>query len=373
MIHTIASKTWPPLSAVRIGVLAAAVWLAGCSQEPESRGFAGLADAGDGNNQDTVFLQPGPGDRLNFPADWGAHPQHRIEWWYLTANLQAADGDPVGVQWTQFRQAISPRPANVAAPEAEEWPLQAAWMAHAALSKSGEHVFAEKLARGDIGHAGAVASPLNIWLDNWQLTEQPDGAWRLQVSTAQWGYDLLLRVQGEPVAHGDQGFSAKSASGEGSMYFSLVDIAISGELTRNGDTQTVTGRGWLDREWSSQFLKADQQGWDWFAVHLDSGDKLMAFQLRGEDGGFLSGTWIPQTGEPVALSSDALSLTQQSLSADTPNRWRLQVPQYQVDIEVSAPAGSYINNGLYPYWESPVSVSGSHTGEGYMELTGYGG
>ncbi|EAZ97192.1 hypothetical protein MELB17_21780, partial [Marinobacter sp. ELB17] len=33
------------------------------------------------------------------------------------------------------------------------------------------------------------------------------------------------------MAHGDQGFSAKSASGEGSMYFSLVDIAIRGELT----------------------------------------------------------------------------------------------------------------------------------------------
>ena len=25
------------------------------------------------------------------------------------------------------------------------------------------------------------------------------------------------------------------------------------------------------------------------------------------------------------------------------------------------------------YWEGPVSVSGSHTGEGYAELTGYAG
>lgn len=95
------------------------------------------------------------------------------------------------------------------------WPLEAAWMAHAAMSYSGQHRFAEKLARGD------------------------------------------------------DGFSAKSASGEGSMYFSLVDLKIEGTVTLVGETLTVAGTGWFDREWSSQFLKAGQQGWDWFALHPD--------------------------------------------------------------------------------------------------------
>jgi predicted secreted hydrolase len=353
-------------------LLAVSVLLAGCSQEQDSGGFAGLAQAVD-SGQSEAFLQPGPGDQLRFPDDWGPHPQHRIEWWYLTANLQTADGEPVGVQWTQFRQAITARTAATVPPGAEQWPLQAVWMAHAAVSGEGEHRFAEKFARGDIGQAGAVASPLDVWLDDWRLTQQPDGALRLQVNTPEWGYDLLLQVQGDPVAHGDQGFSAKSASGEGSMYFSLVDIAISGEVTRNGETRAVTGRGWFDREWSSQFLKTGQQGWDWFALHLGSGDKVMAFQLRQQGGGFLSGTWIPESGEAVALSPEALSLTPLGFSGATPNLWRLQIPQYQVDIEVAAPAGSYMNTGLYPYWESPVSVTGSHVGEGYMELTGYPG
>ena len=54
-----------------------------------------------------------------------------------------------------------------------------------------------------------------------------------------------------------------------------------------------------------------------------------------------------------------------------PVRWRIEVPEQGVDLELSAPPGNYMNQGLYPYWESPVGVSGSHTGEGYMELTGY--
>ena len=347
--------------------------LAGCSEPHQDAGFAGLAGVSE-NEAGVPFLQPGPGDRLTFPDDFGPHPQHRIEWWYLTANLKTEDGEPLGLQWTQFRQAITPRPANAEPPEANTWPLEAAWMAHAAVSFDTRHYFAEKLARGDVGHADARAEPIAVWLDNWQL-EAASGneSWRLQVSTDGWSYDLSLSINGKPVAHGDQGFSAKSADGEGSMYFSLVDLQIEGTVTLGDQTLEVSGQGWFDREWSSQFLKSGQQGWDWFALHLDSGDKLMAFRLREDDGAFQAGTWIPDKGEPVALQPDQLRLRPTKPdAAGFPRHWRLEVPDYGVNLEVSAPPGDYLNSGLYPYWESPVSVSGSHGGVGYMELTGYG-
>lgn len=346
--------------------------LAGCSEQQEPAGFAGLAGVAD-PEAEVPFLQPGPGDRLSFPADFGPHPQHRIEWWYLTANLETAEGDPLGLQWTQFRQAIKPRPADAVPPDAGGWPLEAAWMAHAAVSFNGQHYFAEKLARGDVGHAGANAEPPAVWLDDWQLSElSGNGTWCLQVSADNWSYDLSLQINGEPVAHGDQGFSAKSASGEGSMYFSLVDIQIEGTVTLGDRTLAVSGKGWFDREWSSQFLKTGQQGWDWFALHLESGDKLMAFQLREGGGAFRSGTWIPARGEPVALTPGQLRMTPISGPDSYPRQWQLEVPDYGVSLKVSAPAGDYRNTGLYPYWESPVAVSGSHSGLGYMELTGYG-
>lgn len=346
--------------------------LAGCSEPQQQAGFAGLAGVAE-HESGVPFLQPGPGDRLTFPDDFGPHPQHRIEWWYLTANLETADGEPLGLQWTQFRQAITPRPADAEPPEANTWPLEAAWMAHAAVSFDSQHYFGERLARGDVGHAGARAEPLAVWLDDWQL-EAGSGneSWRLQVAADGWSYDLSLRVNGEPVAHGDKGFSAKSADGEGSMYFSLVNLQIEGTVTLGGETLEVSGQGWFDREWSSQFLKVGQQGWDWFALHLDSGDKLMAFQLREEDGAFRSGTWIPVEGDPVALGTDQLRMTPLTESDGYPREWRLAVPEFGLNLEVAAPAGDYRNTGLYPYWESPVSVSGSQGGVGYMELTGYG-
>ncbi|MEC7377369.1 MAG: lipocalin-like domain-containing protein [Pseudomonadota bacterium] len=353
--------------------LGALVWaLAGCSESQESEGFAGLAGVAE-SEYEVPFLQPGPGDRLSFPRDFGPHPQHRIEWWYLTANLRTAEGKPLGLQWTQFRQALRPRPADAAPPPASDWPLEAAWMAHTAVSYAGNHVFAEKLARGDIGQAGARAAPMSVWLDDWQLNALQGGnRWRLQVDAGKWSYDLTLTQNRAPVAHGNQGFSAKSDSGEGSMYFSLVDLAIEGRVRLGDQDFEVSGQGWFDREWSSQFLKAGQQGWDWFALHLDSGDKLMAFRLRQDEGAFQAGTWVPAEGEPVALQGDQLRIApMDSDDEGVPRSWRLAVPDLGVGLTVSVPEGDYMNTGLYTYWESPVSVTGSHTGVGYMELTGY--
>ena len=68
-------------------------------------GYAGLGEQASG------FAQAGPGQTLYFPEDHGPHPAYRIEWWYLTANLESADGRPFGVQWTLFRQAQQ-TPAN---------------------------------------------------------------------------------------------------------------------------------------------------------------------------------------------------------------------------------------------------------------------
>ena len=58
----------------------------------------------------------------------------------------------------------------------------------------------------------------------------------------------------------------------------------SGTLQIDGQTYTVSGPAWLDREWSSQPLAAEQQGWDWFSLHLAGGAKLMLFQVRQADG-----------------------------------------------------------------------------------------
>ncbi|QTF93002.1 lipocalin-like domain-containing protein [Halomonas sp. BM-2019] len=372
-------------------LLTALLALAGCGEPAPERadaGFAGLGSDAEG------FAQARPGTPLRFPEDHGAHPDYRIEWWYLTANLEDETGEPLGLQWTLFRQALLPPDER---PAPAPWVADQLWMAHLAVSRGERHAVAERFARSqagdESGQAGAVAQPFRAWLDDWTLASRVDTAdedtfERLALSAfdgegeERLGYRLELDAEGPLVLHGEAGFSQKSADGQGSYYVSQPFWRVEGEVTLDGETRAVRGRGWLDREWSSQLLGPEQTGWDWFSLHLDDGHKLMAFRLRGggEAGGdYRSGTWIAPDGTPRPLAPDELALTPLATSAvagrRVPTRWRLEVPPAGLDLIVEAPHAERWMTTTVAYWEGEVVArdrdSGERLGAGYLEMTGY--
>ncbi len=249
------------------------------------QGFAGLGRGAED------FAKVTPGTTLEFPRDFGSHPNYRIEWWYLTANLEDAQGGSYGVQWTLFRQVLEP------GPERKGWANQHVWMGHAAVTSKDRHRYAETFARGGVGQAGVLTVPFQAWLDSWTLRSPEPwlDASRLEVTASgpDFRYQLRLRSNARPVLHGDRGYSRKSGRGQASYYFSQPFLEVEGVVTLDGVEVKVSGRAWMDREWSSQPLAPDQTGWDWFSLHLDTGEKLMLFQIRHEDGkDYRTGTWI---------------------------------------------------------------------------------
>ncbi len=332
-----------------------------------AQGFAGLGGDAEG------FARPDPGYRLEFPRDHAAHPAFRIEWWYLTATLQGADGRDYGVQWTLFRSALEPR-------EAPGWQSRQLWMGHAALTTPDRHYFAERQARGGIGQAGVTggvrAAPFEAWIDEWRMRGASDlSQLRLRATGADFAYDLSLSASGPLVLHGDRGYSVKSQTGQASHYYSQPSYRVTGSIERPEGVVAVTGQGWLDREWSSQPLAADQTGWDWFSLSFGDGARLMAFALRGGNTTFLSGTWIDPDGSGSPLAGEDLRLEPlERAEIDgrrVPVRWRVVVPGKNLDVVVAALNNMAWMATSFPYWEGPVHVSGTHTGTGYLEMTGY--
>src|ERR1700709_1976570 len=122
-----------------------------------AQGFAGLGLSGEG------FAAVTPGKRFAFPGDHGPHPDYRIEWWYVTANLVDSIGTRFGAQWTLFRQASRP------GPQQEGWANQQIWMGHAAVTRADTHRSSETFARGGVEQAGVVTTPFRAWLDSWQM------------------------------------------------------------------------------------------------------------------------------------------------------------------------------------------------------------
>src|SRR5271167_243228 len=122
-----------------------------------AQGFAGLGMSAEG------FAPVVPGKVFSFPADHGPHPDFRIEWWYVTANLVDRHGTAFGVQWTLFRQAMKPDAQQ------QRWASQQIWMGHAAVTTADLHRYSETFARGGIGQAGVEAKPYLAWIDSWEM------------------------------------------------------------------------------------------------------------------------------------------------------------------------------------------------------------
>src|ERR1043165_305348 len=188
--------------------------LAGLGGKALAQGFAGLGESADG------FASVVPGRTFSFPADHGPHPEFRIEWWYVTANLRDAAGQAYGAQWTLFQQALQPGTAL------EGWATQQVWMAHAAVTRADTHRSTETYARGGVGQAGVEATPFRAWIDAWQMraTDAFDAnkiaPLELTASTAEFSYTLRLTADRQLVLQGDGGFSKKSEREQASYYYS---------------------------------------------------------------------------------------------------------------------------------------------------------
>jgi predicted secreted hydrolase len=335
------------------------------------QGYAGLDTGGAG------FAPVTAPARLAFPRDHGPHPGFRLEWWYVTANLTGPDGTGYGAQWTLFRQATAPGPGEPG------WSSNQIWMGHAAVTSASLQRTAETFARGGIGQAGVEAAPFHAWIDAWDLaaTAAPAGAdalARLRLTAAGDGfaYDLALSTDRPPVLQGDAGYSVKSTAGQASYYYSQPFFTVTGTLTLDGRGVPVTGSAWLDREWSSQPLAAGQEGWDWFALHLDTGEALMAYRLRSRDGPpFLAATWIDAHGRPEPLAPGAVTVTPGATAEvagrTLPVRWRLTVPSHGLAVDTEPLNAQSWMGTTFPYWEGPIRFTGTHAGRGYLEMTGY--
>ena len=353
-----------------------------------------------------------PDYRMSFPQDHGTHDQFDIEWWYLTANLQDEAGDPYGLQWTLFRFKNS-RPRS---PQAEgnksssslknspimlnestvsldkKWHNDQIYMAHASIHSLDTHWFSEKFARGGVGNAGLTALPLNLFIDDWQWLNS-DGDTGLFPSTltfsatdtskpnAEVSATFTLNQTGPLVQHGDNGFSVKSNSGHASHYYSAPFISIEGELTQAIDTVTTApiklkGQAWFDKEWTSQLLDTGTQGWDWLSLHLDDGNKIMAFRMRLKNqDDYVTGSYITSTGEQITLQPGDLTLQPVSVKKvdgrQLPLIWKLIIPSKKIDLTISTLKDKQWNNAAVPYYEGMVKIEGSHGGVGFLELTGY--
>ncbi len=316
---------------------------------------------------------------MQFPRDEGSHPEFRLEWWYVTGWLEGA-GKPLGFQITFFRARPELKHDNPS-----RFTPRQILIAHAALSDPahGRLIHEQRAARAGFGLAGAEEGHLRVWIDEWRL-HQDENTYRARIPAQEFSLELALTATQAPIKQGQDGYSRKGPGPESaSYYYSLPHLKVKGALTRGREQLRVAGTAWLDHEWSSQYMEKEAVGWDWIGINLDDGSALMAFRMRGKQGGPLwaGGALRRADGSVRVFSPSDIRFTSrrewQSPRTGTayPVSWLVKAGDFELAIEPlfdDQEHDTRASTGTI-YWEGAVRAlhGGKPAGLGYLELTGY--
>jgi len=329
-----------------------------------------------------------PARPLQFPRDHGSHPDLRTEWWYLTGQAMAPfGGQPrrFGFQVTFFRSRVDATQRMRSALAAKQLIF-----AHAAVTdvQGGRLWHDQRIARAsdtaELGQASASTADTDIRLRDWSL-QREGSQYAARVDSAEFAIDVQCRATQPLLLQGEQGLSRKGPeAAQASYYYSQPQLAVRGHLRLGSQRFPVTGRAWLDHEWSEALLHPQAVGWDWIGMNLLDGGALTAFRLRTADGRALwDGGSYRRAGGP------ATTFPRGTVRFEPLRHWisPLSQARYPVAWRVHTPAGDFTLRAVLDaqeldsrastgaiYWEGLselLDTQGRLIGRGYLEMTGY--
>jgi len=325
-----------------------------------------------------------PARTLAFPRDRGAHPDFRVEWWYITGQASAQSG-PVGrefgFQLTFFRSRIDSTQAM-----SSKFAAKQLLFAHAAITDvAGNKLHHDqRIARSGFDIASASEFEMAIKLRDWSLTANGN-QYTARLLSADFGLNLQFTETQAVLLQGNQGLSRKGPDEQqASYYYSQPQLRTAGTLQVKGQTFKVNGTAWLDHEWSQVLLHPSATGWDWIGMNLLDGSALTAFRLRDKNGGAVwdGGSFRSAKGDLFVFSRGEVIFKPTRL-------WKSPLSQttYPVEWIVRTPADFYTVKAVIDnqeldsrqstgsiYWEGLsdlIDSNGKRVGSGYLEMTGY--
>jgi predicted secreted hydrolase len=298
---------------------------------------------------------------VELPRDDAPHDDY-MEWWYYNGHLQTEAGRRFAFHYVVF--AVNALATHTAA--------------HASLIdlQTGRHLTAQKRTSGNPSRG--TKDGFRFELGEWHMVGS-NGNDRLRVSTPEFSFNLKLTEGAPPVMQGGTGLLSFELTGS-SYYYSRPRMPATGAVKLDGEIFDVTGVAWFDHQWGN--FEVNELGWDWFALQLDNGADIMLYQLFDSDGlpVLISGT-LARDGQTTVLNEADFEVTvtarwtSPKTGIEYPMGWTVGIPSHAMQLTVSPLLRNSEFDGRTTsykvYWEGPVAITGSHTGKGFVEMSGY--
>lgn len=322
-----------------------------------------------------------PERRLEFPRDFGSHPDLHTEWWYITGHAKTPTGREFGFQVTFFRSRVEAALGMRSAFAAKNLVF-----AHAAVTDLEGRVLLhdQRIARAGFGVAEASTSDTDVRIRDWSLVRE-NGLYMAHIPAGEFSLDLRFTPTQPVLLQGKAGLSRKGPDeSQASYYYSEPQLKAQGKLTLKGQAFDVGGAAWLDHEWSEALMHPEAVGWDWIGMNLDDGSALTAFHLRRSDGSALwgGGSFRARDGVARIFKNDEVrfeaikSWESPRMQAKYPTQWRVQTPAGNFEVRALLDDQELDSRGSTGgvYWEGVsdlLDAQGKRVGRGYLEMTGY--
>ncbi len=182
----------------------------------------------------------------------------------------------------------------------------------------------------------------------------------------------------KPIKEGGTGFFDNDP--KKTYYYSFTNLITEGEIKVNNRWIPVTGKSWMDHQWSN--AQYSKNAWDWFSVQLDNNTEVVCFMYQDEN----QTTYVADIAyaddrqehyKKIEIIKTGKYWTSPKSKAVYPTSFTIKIPEKNIELRVTA----VIENGemlfgSINYWEGSIRVEGSFgsekvAGVGFMELVGY--
>jgi predicted secreted hydrolase len=252
---------------------------------------------------------------VDLPTDQAAHPSATFEWWYTVGHLRA-HGHEYGYEVDLTNQGLTELSIT---------------------DVTADKYYSQQVAYKP-GEFSVSATKLDVRMPDATLTGTMD-AMHLTATLPEGSLDLQLSARG-PAMYGNGTGLFPFLAGY-SYYYSLPDLQTSGTLTLNGETSTVTGKSWLDRQWGSwDWMQLDKS--TWMSVQLDNGEFINLWDLFDKQGEGSWATVLHRDGSEsvvsvIPLAADATDFqTSPTTGQRYAGKWIVEIPSLKTRLAVEA-------------------------------------
>ncbi|MEN8139565.1 MAG: lipocalin-like domain-containing protein [Bacteroidota bacterium] len=316
------------------------------------------------------------GSLISFPVDEGRHSSEPVEWWYTSGHLTGnSTGNHYSYMLTYF---YYPR-------------LGLDGFRILTLSNDDTGVFFDETAA--VNYNVLSADSLNIeaniiqgGIESWHNKTDSNGnslpfEYVISASSDHGSLNLEYNALKPPLIIADKGF-LNQGNDAYSYYYAQTKNEVSGTISFNGISETVTGTSWIDRQYGT-FNPSIGEDYEWFSIQLSNGMDILAYNI------FTSNNEIPDISTYRILSLYVDEETQHTTSdieierleySFMPDKqmcysqkWRLTSALKNIDIVISTLNSNNEIQLPFRFYEGATTVVGTVnginvTGVGFAEL-----